>query len=611
MSKGTSRRAFFKKMATAMMGGAAGLSILKGLPGRVSEYAMGQERPKPKVKADLLPGELDDYYGFWSGGHSGEIRIVGVPSMNEIKRIPVFNMDCGSGWGYSNESKAMMKGPFVGDTHHVHMSYKEGVYDGKYLWVNDKANNRVARVRCDYMEVDKITFVPNVQGMHGIFPQRYPKTEWIVMNSEFQMPIPEMGSDLYDSKTYIGMHTIVDAETMEIIGQVAIDANLDLAATDYAGRYSFGNTYNAEGGATISEFLRDDRDFQVVFHWGRIKEVLKAGKYKEINGVKVIDARRGTEMNKYVTLWIPVPKNPHGVNVTPDGRYSVSSGKVSPTVTLVDIERVEDAFNGKIKPEDCIAGEPEVGLGPLHTAFDDKGNGYTSLFIDSQIVKWSVAKAIKGEPAVVDRLDIHYQVGHTFASMGETKEADGKYLVSANKISKDRFINAGPFKQENDQLIDISQDQMVLLKDHCVYIEPHDAIIVRRDILEPIVKHRYALEEHPQAVKESYIKKEKMENGRERVTVGMTANAPVYGFQEVTVNKGDEVTFIVTNNDEITDLSHGFTIENHGVNFVVPPYGTKSITFTADNPGMYWAYCTNFCHALHLEMRMRFIVKEV
>ncbi len=190
------------------------------------------------------------------------------------------------------------------------------------------------------------------------------------------------------------------------------------------------------------------------------------------------------------------------------------------------------------------------------------------------------------------------------ATMAETREADGKYLISLNKISKDRFINVGPLKPENDQLVDISGEKMRLLFDEPAYIEPHDTILVRRDIMEPIVKHRPRLEEHPLAVTESSIER----NGR-KVTARVTAMAPVYGLQEVVVNEGDEVTFIVTNNDEIPDLAHGFAISNYGLSFVVGPFQTRSVTFKADKPGIHWIYCTNFCHALHLEMRMRLVVK--
>ena len=100
-----------------------------------------------------------------------------------------------------------------------------------------------------------------------------------------------------------------------------------------------------------------------------------------------------------------------------------------------------------------------------------------------------------------------------------------------------------------------------------------------------------------------------IERNGNKVTVRVTASAPVYGLQEVVVKRGDEVTFIVTNTDEIPDLAHGFAISNYNVNFVVGPFQTKSVTFTADKPGMFWIYCTNFCHALHLEMRMRFVVE--
>ena len=127
----------------------------------VAQPVAGAQGGVDYSKYEVLPGQLDTYYSFSSGGHSGECRIYGLPSGRLFKRIPVFNIDCLVGWGITNESKKIMgtkaDGSLkycTGDTHHVHPSYTDGTYNGKHMFVNDKIHGRIARIRMDTMECD-------------------------------------------------------------------------------------------------------------------------------------------------------------------------------------------------------------------------------------------------------------------------------------------------------------------------------------------------------------------------------------------------------------------------------------------------------------------------
>jgi len=577
----------------------------------------------------LKPGELDTYYGLWSGGHNGDVRVLGLPSGREIHRIPCFVPDALVGWGITNESKAVMGTKpdghlryTVADTHHLHASYKDGNYDGRYAWVNDKINARIARIRLDYFVCDKITDLPNVQGFHGIFPDKADPvdpainyTTRVFCGGEFAIPLPNDGKDVNAPEKYRSLFTCVDAETMEVRWQVLIDGNCDLVATSYDGKLAATNQYNTENGIHYEDMMSAERDACLFFNVARIEEAVKAGKFKTYgNKVPVVDGTHEANKDPKTALvaCVSVPKNPHGVNASPDGKYFICAGKLSPTTTTIELTKVLDWFDGKMeKLDDAIVAEVEVGLGPLHTAFDGRGNAYTTLFLDSQIVKWNVEKAIafhkgdKNAKYVVDRIDVHYQPGHINASQSETKAADGKYLAVGCKFSKDRFLPVGPLHPENEQLIDISGEKMVLLADHPVRGEPHDFIIFKRDILKP--KQVYELDEFPLAVKDA--KESGVFRNGKKVTVKLTSQAPAFSMREFTVKKGDEVTLILTNLDKIEDLTHGFALPKYNIQFVINPLETKSVTFVADKPGVFWAYCSTFCHALHLEMRTRMIVE--
>jgi len=604
-----------------------GVLLLLGLVGiltlfhcKPKEKRILPEAERAALATYVPTGELDEYYMFASGGHSGQIYVVGIPSMREIRTIPVFTPDPATGHGYDERTRKLLGGYTWGDVHHPALSETDGDYDGRWLFVNDCANARIARINLKTFYVEEIIGpLPNVSGLHaGCFVT--PNTEYVWAATRFSIPIPRgtyVPAEQYAERYKAVICAIkVHPKTgkMSVAWELAlppVDFDLSDAGKEVSYGWAFFTCYNSELAHSELEVMASmkDRDFILAVNWKEVEKAVAAGKYKIIGGAKVVDPAKVPGL----CYWFPVPKSPHGVDVSPNGRYICAGGKLSPIVPVYDFLKIQEAIKKKdfegefggipvLRYEAVNVAEVPVGLGPLHTQFDDKGFAYTSLFVESAVAKWRV-----GEPwDVVDKIQIHYNIGHLAACEGDTRHPDGKYLVALNKLSKDRFLPVGPSHPENHQLIDISGEKMTLLYDSPSDPEPHYAQIIKADKLNPIS----VFPKEPDRPYSTWRAEDaKIVRGSKRVDVYMIAVRSRFVPDIVEVSYGDTVYFHVTNIEDDVDITHGFGICFYNVDMQVEPRETRTIKIVANKRGVYPFYCTNFCSALHQEMQGYLLVK--
>lgn len=569
-------------------------------------------------KTYVPPGSLDDYYLFASGGHSGNIFVYGVPSMRRIRTIPVFTPESAAGYGWSKETKEMLGDYTWGDLHHVAISETKGEYDGRVLFATDVQNDRAAVVDLKtFHTVDILGPIPNVSGPHcAAFVT--PNSEYLFLPTRFSRPL---GSDYAELKDFSEKYKGVLAATkydfkkqkLGLAWEVMLPPwsyDLSDAGKKVSDGWGVMSTYNTEEAITTLEVnaSKNDRDFLVLFNWKGIEKEVQKGNYSMVNGAKMFDP---VKTPGYVFL-LPVAKSPHGVDFTPDGKYFVSSGKLSPTATVYDFEKAMTAIKNK-DYESEVRGMPvltydsvrkhevEVGLGPLHTQFDNRGNAYTTLFIDSAITKWNIETG-----KVEDKIPVQYSPGHASAAEGDSTSPDGNWLVSLNKIAKDSYLSVGPSHPESLQLIDISGDKMEMVYSAPVDPEPHYAQMIKADKIKPIKTYPKEVK-RPNSVwkaEDAHIERKGNEVHvygiavRSRFVFDGKSNIP----DQVKVKQGDKVVFHITNIDLDQDITHGFGITRYNENMEIQPGETNTMEFVAEKSGVFPIACTNFCSALHQEM---------
>jgi nitrous-oxide reductase len=584
----------------------------------------------PAARTYVAPGEKDEFYLFYSGGHSGQVYVAGIPSMRHISTIPVFAPYPATGYGFDEETKSML-GEFTwGDVHHPGLSQTNGLYDGRWLFVNDNANNRVARVDLrDFKTHQILGPIPNSSGNHGSsFVTE--NSEYVLVATRFSVPLPKgRWADPADyEKEFNGMVSgiKVDQKTGEMsVGWQILTPpfNWDLGSTGKgpSSGWAFWTSYNSEMSHETMEAnsTQKDRDYAAVVNWRAAEKALADGLVTQIGGVPVIDPAKAPG----VLYFLPVPKSPHGIDTDPSGRWIVASGKLQPVVSVFDFEKIQAAiarkdFDGEfrgvpiLRYETVLEGEVPIGLGPLHTQYDGKGNAYTSLYIESVVAKWKMPPWSAEDRAdlnrvITDKIDVHYNIGHLVVGGSDTKQPYGKYLVAMNKLSKGRHLSVGPAQPESSQLIGINGEKMDMLYEAFTEPEPHFAQILKADAITPIEVYPRAESKNPHAIWEA--KDAGVVRNGNVVEVKMVAIRSRFIPDRIDVNEGDELVIHVTNVEQTTDMIHGLAIADQNMNIIVDPGETKTLRLKITKPGVFPFYCTNFCSALHQEMQGYLTVK--
>ncbi len=626
------------------LGGAGSLATIVEARGMTVEEAEGA------LKVFTPPGKYDDYVMVSSGGQSGNLYLIGVPSMRLLKTIPVFTPESWSGYGQGADwsEKILAEGSSDkqarelkwGDTHHPGLSETNGEYDGRFVYINDRANGRIGMVDLRDFKTKQIVDLPNMQTSHGgVFVT--PNTEYVHISS--MSPVPQTPDgyaplDQYKEK-YRGISSWLSID--QASGRIDLDKSFQIELPPYtqdladAGKlasdgFAFIGSYNtemaiggvSEGGEPIEQGASArDFDYLHIIDWKKAAAAADAGKAELRNGVRVITL--DTAIAEGLLYLAPEPRSPHGADVSPDGNYIVVGGKLDPNVTIYDIELIKAAIAAKdfdgndefgvpiLKFASVVAGQVEVGLGPLHTQFDGKGNGFVSLFLDSAVAKFSLGPkaGIKAgeEFKLLDKVKVNYNIGHLATTEGDTVAADGRYLVALNKWSLDRFPVIGTLKPQNFQLIDLTEPTMRVLADMPIgFGEPHYVQIIKTSRLKSAIDV-YPPGTDPLTMTASTVAtaagEERVERDGDTVHVYMTAMRSHFTPDILRVKKGDHVVLHVTSIEQTADATHGFAIPGYNLQASLDPGEVVTLEFDADKAGSFAFYCTEFCSALHLEMQ--------
>ncbi len=611
----------------------AGGTNLSGKP--FGEESFGQVVKRRGLQAeDVLaaaktytPDKIkDEYVAVNSGGQEGNLPVYAVPSMRLVKYLPINTRQPYSGYGYSKETMELMKTGFIdgqeilwGDTHHPGFSETDGIYNGKWGVINDKANPRTFVFSLNDYQVKQVIKSPVFRSNHGgcFFT---PDSRYYMEAAQYPAPLDWEYHELSEAnfeKYWRGGVTYwrFNNET----GRVDEKASFTFEFPPYTQDLSDAGKLDSYGWGFTNSFCTEmyyggiedgrppfeagcssrDVDYLHVTNWKKAEELLNNGTIKPrmIRGHRVIPI---ADAVKHGLLYlVPEPKSPHGVDVDPTGKYIVVAGKLDSHAWVYSFAKIKEAiankkFEGKdrygipiIKLDDALHGSVEVGLGPLHNQFDSKeGVVYTSIYVDSRITKWDYINL-----KVLGYVPSHYNVGHLVAAHGDTQNPHGKYLISLNKLSIDRFNPVGPLHPQNHQLIDITMDgdPKVIYDMPLPMGEPHYTTLISINDYKsnPVYPVGTNIVTDKKSEYFTALGSEKVNKSGQTVDVYATINNGEITPKNIDVNQGDKVNIYITNHGQSKLDHYVFEIASYDKMYHYSPGETATIDFKAEKSGMF------------------------
>ena len=356
--------------------GAGALYVFACAPANRSAGGVAGAGDAPPDRVYVAPGKYDDYYAFLSGGFSGQLAVYGLPSGRLLKVIPVFSQNAENGYGYNDETKAMLQTSFGmipwDDTHHPSLSMTDGAHDGRWIFINGNNTPRFARIDLARMETTETIELPNTGGNHGA-PFVTENTEYVIGATRFSVPIPQKDVAISDfAKEFKGTISFVRADQpgkMDVAFQVLMpgfDYDLGRPGKGPSHGWAFFTSYNTEQAYTKLEVnaSKNDKDYIAAVNWKAFEQCVSQGKAKKspVNyGHNYYDeATQSTTSERKTTVkvidpkdcagavyFLPTPKSPHGVDIDPTGEYIVGGGKLATVIPVHSFSKFQKAIAEK------------------------------------------------------------------------------------------------------------------------------------------------------------------------------------------------------------------------------------------------------------------------